>query len=57
MTKKEQFLTFVFMGALATGYYLGGSLADKHPYFEWLAGIVGAALFAASHAPTTEQRA
>jgi len=30
----------LFMGALATGYYVGGMFADKNPSFGWLAGIV-----------------
>jgi len=30
----------LFMGALATGYYVGGMFADKNPNFGWLAGIV-----------------
>src|SRR5947208_2879008 len=33
----------MFMGALATGYYVGGGLADKRPSFQMLAGIVSAA--------------
>jgi len=33
----------LFMAALAAGYYLGGMLADKHPTFGLLAGIVSAA--------------
>jgi len=33
----------LFMAALASGYYLGGMLADRHPTFGLLAAIVGAA--------------
>jgi predicted membrane-bound spermidine synthase len=33
----------LFMSALAAGYYLGGMLADRHPTFGLLAGIVTAA--------------